>query len=172
VAYDMADGPDGTPYLRMRLPSGRFLCYLGPTGGRVKCETCNGIGVVRPWGNAPYETCADCDGEGGSGSDKIQYQGINQTTYQWKTIDTYGGKLTENWTQAVARDVFFHGVHLAEQAGFPLVLRVHDELVAEVPIDSPLTVEGLIRCMTTNPVWAPDLPLAAKGFETIHYYKD
>lgn len=78
----------------------------------------------------------------------------------------------ENWTQAVARDVFFSGMRRAVSAGFPIVLRVHDELVAEVPKDSGLTWEGLAECMGTNPGWTTGLPLAAAGFDADRYRKD
>jgi DNA polymerase len=173
IGYDRADGPDGKPYLRMRLPSGRYLCYRNPTTGVAKCVACDGQGVVRPAPGAPYVPCKPCEGKGGEGTEQIGYLGTNQTTHQWGAQTTYGGKLTENATQAVARDIFFHGFHLAVQAGYRIVLRVHDELVAEVPLDSPhLTLDGLIKCMTTNPVWALDLPLAAAGFETLRYFKE
>ena len=79
----------------------------------------------------------------------------------------------ENATQAVARDVFFHGLAEAEEAGYPIVLRVHDELVAEVPVSDPeLTHEGLAACMSKLPPWAFGLPLAAAGFTATRYRKD
>lgn len=78
----------------------------------------------------------------------------------------------ENWTQATARDVFFNGMQRAYRQGYKLVLRVHDELVAEVPQGSGLTWEGLAECMSTNPSWAAGLPLAAAGFDAVRYRKD
>ena len=78
----------------------------------------------------------------------------------------------ENWTQAVARDVFFSGMRRAVRAGFAIVLRVHDELVAEVPKDGPLGWEQLAECMSANPDWATGLPLSAAGFDALRYRKD
>lgn len=78
----------------------------------------------------------------------------------------------ENATQAVARDVFMHGLRLAEAAGYAVVLRVHDELVCEVPDTDEFTTEGLAALMSTNPSWAIGLPLAAAGHETKRYCKE
>lgn len=77
----------------------------------------------------------------------------------------------ENWTQAVARDVFFSGMRQAYNAGFKIVLRVHDELVAEVSVDSGLGWEQLAEHMGANPGWAAGLPLAAAGFDATRYRK-
>lgn len=77
----------------------------------------------------------------------------------------------ENATQAGARDVFFHGMQLAEADGFRVVLRVHDELVCEVPDTDEYTVDRLSQLMATNPPWAAGLPLAAAGFEARRYRK-
>jgi DNA polymerase len=78
----------------------------------------------------------------------------------------------ENWTQAVARDVFFRGMRRARDAGFKVVLRVHDELVAEVPADGPLGYQQLAEHMGVNPGWAAGLPLAAAGFDACRYRKE
>jgi hypothetical protein len=78
----------------------------------------------------------------------------------------------ENVVQATARDVFFVGFYRAEQAGYPVVLRVHDELVCEVPDTPDFTAEALAGMMATNPSWSLGLPLAATGFECHRYRKD
>lgn len=96
-------------------------------------------------------------------------------TYQTsgRKDSTYGGKLAENATQAVARDLLAHGMLAAEAAGLPVVLSVHDEIVCEVPAEVAETaVAQLERCMTAAPDWADGLPLAAKGFHTPRYRKD
>lgn len=126
-------------WLRIRLPSGRFLCYPAP--------------VV---------------GEGG----KISYMGVNQYSRKWSRISTYGGKLVENITQAVARDVLAHGMLAAEAAGYRTVLGIHDELITETPDTPDYSPEGLAALMSDNPPWADGLPLAAAGFETYRYRKD
>jgi DNA polymerase len=172
ITFSMKTGPDGTPYLRMRLPSGRYLCYMNPKGGADDCVTCGGKGVLRADETAPFTTCPACGGDGSFGGEGISYDGVDQYTRQWIRLDTYGGKLTENAVQAIARDIFFHGMRLAVRAGFPIVLRVHDELVAEVPIGGSYTLEELSQYMVINPSWALTLPLAAAGFEAHRYHKD
>jgi DNA polymerase len=103
---------------------------------------------------------------------KITYTGVNQFTRQWGRIGTYGGKLVENVTQAVARDVLAAGMLEAEAWGYEISLSVHDELICET-IDTPeFGARGLADCMSQNPPWAEGLPLAAAGFETYRYRKD
>jgi len=125
------------PWLFVRLPSGRYLCYPG-----VRRE-----------------------------EDKVSYMGIDQFTRKWTRIDTYGAKLFENIVQSVSRDLLFSGATLAEARGYPVTMRVHDELVCETPDTDEFTVEGLAECMTTLPTWAEGLPLAAAGYEDIRYRK-
>lgn len=139
LRMDTKLGPDGVRYLRIRLPSGRFLCYRNMH-------------------------------KDDSGS--LLYEGTNQYTRKWELLETYYGKLVENIVQAVARDVFMAGLIRAELAGYPVVLRVHDELVCEVPDDPAFTHEALAEMMATNPSWAIGLPLAAAGFESPRYRKD
>lgn len=126
-------------WLRVRLPSGRFLCYPSP---RV-----------------------DDDGS-------CSYMGVDQYTRKWQRQHTYGGKLLENFTQAAARDVMAHAMPLAEDAGYNVVLTVHDELITETPDDAQHNVDGLSAILSTVPDWAPGLPLAAAGFEAYRYRKD
>jgi DNA polymerase len=102
---------------------------------------------------------------------KLRYEGVNQYTRKWEWLETYYGKLVENIVQAVARDVFLLGMKRAERNGYPVVLRVHDELVCEVPDDPAYTAEALAGFMATNPGWSTGLPLAAEGFEAYRYRK-
>jgi DNA polymerase len=139
LRFDVKADAFDRSWLRMRLPSGRFLCYVD----------------------------AEIDEEG-----RITYSGVNQYTRKWQTLDTYGGKLTENAVQAIARDVFMTGMRRAEEHDYPVVLRVHDELVCEVPDHAGYTAEVLAGLMSTNPGWAIGLPLSAAGFETRRYRKE
>lgn len=126
-------------WLRIRLPSGRYLCYINPA----------------------------IDDEG-----NITYFGVNQYTRQWGRIKTYGGKLIENCTQAFARDVLAYNMPAIEQAGYEIVLSVHDELLTETPDSPQFNAETLGRMMATPPAWAQGIPLAAAGFEAYRYRKD
>ena len=139
IRFDQVNGPDGVPYVRCRLPSGRYLSY------RNMHITETGT---------------------------ILYEGLNQYTRKWELLDTYYGKLVENIVQAVARDVFMTGLRRAELSGYPVVLRVHDELVCEVPDEPGFTHERLAGMMATNPSWSTGLPLAAAGFEALRYRKE
>ena len=168
-------------WLRMRLPSGRYLCYpqAEVNGGRHVCHVCEGKGTVQAWaiqgqpGPHPIEPCNACEGTGimDLGPKKLSYMGVDQYTRQWKRLPTYGGKLIENATQASSRDVFYHGAMLAEAAGYEIVMRIHDELICEVPDTDDFTAEGLAAIMAEVPPWAEGLPLAAAGYETTRYRK-
>jgi len=139
ITFDVKADTQGIAWLRMRLPSGRYLCYPSPEV---------------------------------SESGKITHEGMNQYTRKWESLDTYGGKLTENAVQAIARDVFMSGMLRAEADGYDVCIRVHDELVCETPDDPAYTSEGLAALMSTNPSWSAGLPLSAAGFETKRYRKD
>ena len=96
---------------------------------------------------------------------------MNQYTRKWEWLETYYGKLVENIVQAIARDVFMMGMKRAILSGYPVVLRVHDELVCEVPDDPAYTDERLSEFMAANPSWTAGLPLAAEGFTAYRYRK-
>ena len=126
-------------WLRIKLPSGRYLSYP--------------------------DAAVNDDG-------RLTHSGVNQFTKKWETLETYGGKLVENVVQAVARDVFMVGMRAAEAAGYPVCIRVHDELITETPDTPEYSVDRLSALMATNPSWAAGLPLRAAGFETHRYRKD
>lgn len=83
----------------------------------------------------------------------------------------YGGLLTENLCQALARDIFCYGMLEADRQGYDLAMHTHDELVPRVPVDAaPERLENLIRIMSANPPWIPDMPIGAEG-ELCSFYK-
>lgn len=94
----------------------------------------------------------------------IQFEGYNTNPKQgmigWVTMYTYGGKLAENVTQRVARDIQMHAIEQCERAGYPVVLHTYDEIVCE---GVGLTVEGLERIMCDVPLWARGWPIKAAG---------
>lgn len=95
---------------------------------------------------------------------KIKYYGKDRTgKHAW--VNTYGGKLAENATQAACRDLLWRVILMAEAAGLPTVLHVHDEDVLEVPkAKAQEALAFLLAAMRTPPDWCPDLPLNAEGW--------
>lgn len=90
----------------------------------------------------------------------------------WLRMGTYGGRLAENVVQAIARDILAHGVDQVERAGYTTVLRVHDELVAEIERLFG-SIEEFERLMATLPAWCADWPIrAAGGWRGKRYRKD
>jgi DNA polymerase len=102
---------------------------------------------------------------------EISYMGINQYSRKWSRLGTYGGKLAENITQAVARDVLVENFPAIEAAGYEMVLTVHDEDITEAPDLPEYNSDALAAIMSTNPKWAKGLPLAAAGFDSYRYKK-
>jgi DNA polymerase len=123
-------------FFKIRLSSGRDLHYYKP---KLVPDT-------TPWG-AP--------------TTKVTYVSVNGVTRKWERTETWGGKLVENITQALARDVMAEAMLQLEGQNKDIVLSVHDELVIEV---DERYVENakyeLKSAMTHVPKWAAGLPLA------------
>jgi DNA polymerase len=102
----------------------------------------------------------------------ITYMGVDQFTRKWTRIPTHGGKLFENLCQAIARDVMAANMPLIEAAGYTITLTVHDEIIAEAPDLPEYNVDHMAALLAAPPAWAPDMPLAAAGFETYRYRKE
>ena len=84
----------------------------------------------------------------------------------------FGGKLTENLTSAVARDVLADILLRLDAAGYRVVMHIHDEVVVEVPtagVDTAL--KDVHRIMTTTPDWLEGLPLSAETITSPFYTK-
>lgn len=124
----------------INLPSGRKLCYLG-----AKLT------------------------ENRFGGESVAFFGMNDKN-KFGEIETYGGKLTENIVQAIARDCLAVTMLKAEAAGIPIVLHVHDEVAAET--DDAGVLDRLYRIMAEPIEWAPGLPLKGAGFIAGYYKKD
>lgn len=103
---------------------------------------------------------------------KITYMGVNQYSRKWQRLGTYGGKLVENVTQGGSRDVLADNMPHIENAGYDIVLTVHDEDITEAPDTPEYNAEALSALLATNPEWAEGLPLNAAGFEAYRYRKD
>jgi DNA polymerase len=126
--------------LYLRLLSGRYLTYHRPR-----------LALENKYGRDQFS---------------ISYEGWNTNPKNgpigWIRIDTYGGRLTENIVQATARDIQWYGMRNLTAAGYPIVLHVYDEDVAEVP-EGFGSVEEFERIMSTMPPWAADWPIRANG---------
>jgi DNA polymerase len=126
----------------VRLLSGRELCYHGPRLHPSSREYV-GAGVLeityRTWNSNP------------------KYGPVG-----WVTMQTYGGRLAENIIQATAHDIQRYGIEALEAAGYPIVLHVYDENVAEVPHGFG-SIEEFESIMSRMPPWAADWPVRASG---------
>ena len=98
------DPENDLDFLTIRMPNGRKLYYAKPH-----------MGVNR------------------FGRPSLCYWGMNQTTKKWEVVETYGGKLAENITQAAARDCLAEAIDRLEAAGYPVVFHIHDEVVIDAP---------------------------------------
>lgn len=135
----------GNHALTIELPSGRKLYYQKPSLGENE------------WGGP-----------------SILYMGVDQQTGKWQQLETYGGKITENIVQAVARDCLASAIDRLEQKGFPVVFHIHDEVVIDIaPFDTKENMlNRVIEIMTINPSWAEGLPLGADGWVGDYFKKD
>ena len=91
----------------------------------------------------------------------------------WGTNSTYGGKLTENITQAVARDCLAATITRLSDAGYRITMHIHDEVVIEIPEKGANETLEKVNAIMSDPLpWAPGLHLTAAGFTSKYYMKD
>ena len=128
-------------WLRIKLPSGRYLNYPAP---RVKV---NGYFTTR------------------------SFIGVNPYTKQWGRISTYSGKDAENVCQGGCADIIMDGLLAADEAGYYPVLSVHDEAITEPPDDDKYNDKNLSRLLVESSLWADGMPMAAKGKVSYRYSK-
>ena len=128
-----------------QLPSGRKLWYSKPR--LVERET--------PWG--ALRTSVKCDG-------------VNSVTKKFEPFDLYGGLLAENIVQAVSRDLMASAMLRLEDAGYPIIMTVHDEVVAESSVEKG-TLAEFTDILCKLPSWAKGLPLTAEGWTGQRYRK-
>ena len=131
-------------WLLCLLPSGRYIAYPDAKVGPGKYGNC------------------------------IHYKGIDQATNKWVTLETFGGKLVENITQAVARDCLAQVLLiLNDDLSYRPVFHVHDEVICEVPKDKAQErLEVIEKAFATPAPWAEGLPLKGAGYLTDFYLKD
>jgi len=107
---------------------------------------------------------------------KITFEGWNSNSTKgpvgWHRMETYGGRLAENVVQAVSADIQADALKRCEAAGYPVVMHTHDELTAEVPLNSNKTLEEMTAIMTQRPEWAQWWPIRGAGWTHKRYQKD
>lgn len=141
-------------FLWMLLPSGRALCYPYPEIRR------NEYGDYLTYKTVPS---ADDFKRGRLEDDRTN-------TRQWARVSTYGGKLVENATQALCRDLLVDAMLRLEDAGYPVVLHVHDEAEEEGKF-TETDRQRVEEIMTRAPAWAAGFPLAAECWLAKRYCK-
>lgn len=98
---------------------------------------------------------------------------MEQTDRGWQDSETYGGKLTENLTQAIGRDCLEFALDNLKAAGFKVVFHIHDEVVIERQTDDPEADLYEVRRIMSQPApWAKGLPLNAEGWVGDFFTKD
>lgn len=100
----------------------------------------------------------------------VHYHTVGQQSKKWEVTSTYGGKMTENIVQAVARDCLAETLKKIDDRGLQVVFHVHDEVIIDAPMD--VTVEEICSIMAEPISWAPGLILRGAGFEGSYYMKD
>lgn len=134
-------------YLYCQLPSGRLLAYHNP---RVR-------DVEKPWGAVQPAVVVD---------------GFNSKTQikKWGPYALYGGLLVENVVQAIARDLMAASMLRVESNGYPVVLTVHDEILADVP-DEHGSLQEYCNLMAQTPRWGAGIPVKVEGWRGERYRK-
>ena len=133
-------------FLFCKLPSGRVLTYPYP---KLKPK-------MTPWGEE---------------KEQIHYMSVDGKTKKWRETHTYGGKLTENVVQALSRDILAEAMTRLDAEGYPIVLHVHDEIVAEVEAHKNWDLKLFEAYMKRVPTWAAGLPIAVEGWRGARYRK-
>lgn len=148
------------PFLEAWLPSGRALRYFRPelqkkTFTKVVGYEADGTEVTESWTKTSFT-----------------YMGQDQVSKKWVRIFSHGGKMVENFVQAIARDVLKYGLLDADAEGFFIAGHVHDEIITEQDEDDSIHTEALLgECMTRPREWAEGLPLGYGGWENPFYMK-
>lgn len=148
-------------FLWCKLPSGRVLCYPYP---KI-------LPVETPWGEmkdaVTYMTVIDQTTRG-----KKKIIPDSHAKGDWQRVSTYGGKLAENVTQAICRDLLAEALLRAEKNNFPVVMHVHDEIVAEIPQNRNVSrLRAFEEICSEVPEWANGLLIVASGWEGERYRK-
>lgn len=172
-------------YLRIKLPSGRELSYVNPwveVTQVVKVKCLQEIGKYKvadiaylPVAQAAKASVTEKVEIMGEPFDRysIHYMGMNQLSKTWGRQATYGGKLAENITQAIARDCLAVAMLRIDAAKISIVMHVHDEVIPELPLHNIENRQMQLDEIMSTPIdWAPGLPLKGDSYLTVYYKKD
>ena len=143
LAYRLVE-VSGVDFLICRLPSGRTMFYPAP-----RLED-----IELPWGGTKQGVTVMVYGDG-----NLAYRRA-----------LYGGLLTENAVQAIARDLLSYSMFQVEGSGYEVLLTVHDEVVTQRDVGTG-SVEELEITMSQVPEWAAGCPVAAEGWTGFRYRK-
>jgi DNA polymerase len=126
-----------------------------------------------PSGNCityPFAKIYTVETDWGTQKKTLSYMAQSPTTGHYAKTFTYGGKLAENITQAVARDLLANALVKLDEADFNLVLHCHDEPVAEEPVERN-EFDKFVNIMKDTPLWAKGLPIKVEGWVGTRYKK-
>jgi DNA polymerase bacteriophage-type len=145
-------------FLWMQIPSGRNICFPYP---KIKEK-------LMPWTETKIVDGQETEVEVYKPS--LCYMGIDSFTKQWGEQFSYGGALFDYVVQGTARDIMAEAMFRVEEAGYPIVLTVHDEIVSE-PLKGHGSLDEFKALMATVPSWAAGCPISASGWSGFRYRK-
>jgi DNA polymerase len=132
-------------FLFMQLPSGRKITWAAPLVEHKQT----------PWGAM---------------KDVVTVMQVDAVTTQWRRDKLIGSSIFQSGVQASARDALIHGSITIEEAGYPVVMRTHDELTAQVKVGFGSPDEmGRLMCIQAD--WYKDLPVAYEAWESRRFRK-
>jgi DNA polymerase len=132
-------------HLSARLPSGRKMIY-------------------------PFAKVEEIENRWGSIQPQLSFMALDPVYKKWARVTTYGGSLTENVVQAVARDIMASNLICLDAAGFNILFHVHDEVVCE-KFNHPGNLELFSESLADVPEWASGLPIKVETWEGDRYRK-
>lgn len=133
-------------FLMLRLPSGRVIRWFKPLVQEQQT----------PWGEMKPVVTAMC---------------VDTFTRRWQRARIIGSSFYQSSVQGIAADIMREGCMRLERNRYPLRMRIHDEYLMQVRIDSKASVEGALKIISAPIPWAPGLPIAGEGWEGLRFKK-
>lgn len=175
---------NGMPFLVVTLPSGRKLYYAQPdVQFRMREIEVTEYFINGMWVSDVPEDFEEIDLERLDNRNEIrvstkhigpfetlEFWGVNSKTKKWALERTWGGTITENVVQAVARDLMMYSMVRLEKSKYEALLMVHDEAICQRKVGRG-SVEEFVKIICETPTWGEGLPLEAKGWTGPRYRK-